>query len=122
MTSFGATTTTDEVAAALRTEIKGKNGEQALLNCECNKFLMGAFGFPVLITGVTLGSLGAEVARVLAKYAALVVVAGRNKEKWVDMDYVSFLASVHYLLIFSLDWKLLSRPSKLRLQARTSGS
>ncbi|KDQ11788.1 hypothetical protein BOTBODRAFT_35036 [Botryobasidium botryosum FD-172 SS1] len=60
-TTFGSTTTAEEVATALAGEIRGKN---------------------VLITGVSPKSLGAEAARVIAKFGAgLVVLAGRSQEK-----------------------------------------
>jgi len=57
---FNESSTAEEVAAGFQDQIKGKN---------------------VLITGVTLGGLGAEAARAIAKYASLVVLAGRNNEK-----------------------------------------
>jgi len=60
MSTFNESSTAEQVAAEFQDQIKGKN---------------------VLITGVTLGGLGAEVARVIAKYASLVVLAGRNNEK-----------------------------------------
>ncbi|KDQ11811.1 hypothetical protein BOTBODRAFT_113965 [Botryobasidium botryosum FD-172 SS1] len=60
-TKFGFHTTGEEAAAVLASQIKDKN---------------------VLITGVSPKGLGAEVARVLAKFGAgLVVLAGRNREK-----------------------------------------
>ncbi|KDQ11789.1 hypothetical protein BOTBODRAFT_176980 [Botryobasidium botryosum FD-172 SS1] len=60
-TTFGSTTTAEEVATVLAAEIKGKN---------------------VLITGVSPKSLGAEAARIIAKFGAgLVVLAGRSQEK-----------------------------------------
>ncbi|KAJ6517264.1 hypothetical protein C8R47DRAFT_1205498 [Mycena vitilis] len=57
---FSATTTADEVATAFADEIRGKN---------------------VLITGTSLNGLGFENARVLAKYANLVVITGHNEER-----------------------------------------
>jgi NAD(P)-dependent dehydrogenase (short-subunit alcohol dehydrogenase family) len=58
--NFGAQTEAEEVATYFENEIKGKT---------------------VLITGCTWGGLGAEAARVIAKYhAALVIVAGRKQE------------------------------------------
>lgn len=61
MHSFNKKSTADEVANHFSTEIKGKN---------------------VLVTGCTLGGLGAEAARVIAKNgAALVILSGRNKSK-----------------------------------------
>lgn len=57
---FGFETTAEEVATYLANEIKGKT---------------------VLITGAIWGGLGAEVARVIAKYGAnLVIVAGRRQQ------------------------------------------
>lgn len=61
--SLGFETTAQEAAATFADEIKGKN---------------------VLITGATPGSLGAEAARVIAKYGAnVLVLAGRNRQKLV---------------------------------------
>ncbi|KAF7358059.1 Short-chain dehydrogenase/reductase family protein [Mycena venus] len=57
---FTSTTTAEEVAAVLSQKIKGRN---------------------VLITGPTIGGIGFETARVLAKYAALVILAGYNLER-----------------------------------------
>ncbi|KAJ7682024.1 hypothetical protein DFH06DRAFT_1463876 [Mycena polygramma] len=58
--SFSATTTADEVVAAFAKEIQGKN---------------------VLVTGTTVGGIGFETARALAKHANLVIITGRNAEK-----------------------------------------
>ncbi|KAJ7449234.1 hypothetical protein FB451DRAFT_1410965 [Mycena latifolia] len=60
MPAFGFSTTSYEVATAFAEEIKGKN---------------------VLITGTSLNGLGFETARVIAKYAALVVITGYNAER-----------------------------------------
>ncbi|KAK7063363.1 short-chain dehydrogenase/reductase family protein [Favolaschia claudopus] len=57
---FAFATTADEVATALAAEIKGKN---------------------VLITGTSIGGIGFETARVLAKYASLVIITGHNAER-----------------------------------------
>ncbi|KAK7038608.1 hypothetical protein R3P38DRAFT_3182697 [Favolaschia claudopus] len=57
---FSFSSTGDEVAAALAEEIKGKN---------------------VLITGTSMGGIGFETARVLAKYARLVIITGHNAER-----------------------------------------
>ncbi|KAJ6490747.1 hypothetical protein C8R47DRAFT_1215019 [Mycena vitilis] len=54
---FSFSTTAEEVATAFAEEIKGKN---------------------VLITGTSLNGIGFEVARILAKYANLVVITGYN--------------------------------------------
>ncbi|KAJ7694844.1 NAD-P-binding protein [Mycena rosella] len=59
-TSFGFTSTAEEVAAAFANEVRGKN---------------------VLITGTSLNGLGFETARVIAKYAALVIITGYNTER-----------------------------------------
>ncbi|KAJ7859000.1 hypothetical protein B0H13DRAFT_2570930 [Mycena leptocephala] len=56
--SFG--TTADEVATFLADEIRGKN---------------------VLITGTSLNGIGFETARVLAKFANLVVITGHNADR-----------------------------------------
>ncbi|KAJ7793774.1 NAD-P-binding protein [Mycena olivaceomarginata] len=58
--SFSYTTTAEEVATTFSDEIKGKN---------------------VLITGTSINGLGFEAARVLAKYAKLVVITGYNEER-----------------------------------------
>ncbi|KAJ7078518.1 hypothetical protein C8R44DRAFT_895943 [Mycena epipterygia] len=60
MTTFGYHTTSEEAAAACADEIKGKN---------------------VLITGTSLNGLGFETARVVAKYANLVIITGYNAER-----------------------------------------
>ncbi|KAJ7148722.1 short-chain dehydrogenase [Mycena crocata] len=59
-TNFGFTSTAEEVATAFADEIKGKN---------------------VLITGTSLNGLGFETARVIAKYANLVIITGYNAER-----------------------------------------
>jgi len=65
-TNFGFHTTAEEAATALANQIKDKN---------------------VLITGVSPKSLGAEAARVIAKFGAgLIVIAGRNKAKLEQME------------------------------------
>ncbi|KAJ7626595.1 hypothetical protein DFH06DRAFT_1443520 [Mycena polygramma] len=58
--SFSATTTADEVATAFAKEIEGKN---------------------VLVTGTSVGGIGFETARVLAKHANLVIITGHNAER-----------------------------------------
>ncbi|KAJ6455436.1 hypothetical protein C8R45DRAFT_593094 [Mycena sanguinolenta] len=58
--TFSFTTTAEEVAIVFADEIRGKN---------------------VLITGVSLGGLGFETARVLAKYANLIIITGRNADR-----------------------------------------
>ncbi|KAJ6629324.1 hypothetical protein B0H10DRAFT_1986639 [Mycena sp. CBHHK59/15] len=60
MPTFGFTTTAEEVAAAFASKLKGKN---------------------VIITGTSLNGLGFETARVIAKYANLVVITGYNAER-----------------------------------------
>ncbi|KAJ7198852.1 hypothetical protein GGX14DRAFT_665445 [Mycena pura] len=60
MPTFGPASTAEEVARAFADEIKGKN---------------------VLITGTSIDGLGFETARVLAKYANLVVITGYNVER-----------------------------------------
>ncbi|KAJ7752598.1 hypothetical protein B0H16DRAFT_1545882 [Mycena metata] len=57
---FDFSTTADEVAAEFAREIAGKN---------------------VLITGTSLGGIGLEAVRVIAKYASLVVITGYNAER-----------------------------------------
>ncbi|KAK7026290.1 short-chain dehydrogenase/reductase family protein [Favolaschia claudopus] len=58
--TFSATTTAEEVADAFVEQIRGKN---------------------VLITGTSLNGIGYETARVLAKYANLVIITGYNAER-----------------------------------------
>ncbi|CAK5267262.1 unnamed protein product [Mycena citricolor] len=58
--TFDFNTTAEEVATAFAEQIKGKN---------------------VLITGTSLNSLGFETARVVAKYANLVIITGYNTER-----------------------------------------
>ncbi|KAF7299462.1 Short-chain dehydrogenase/reductase family protein [Mycena indigotica] len=58
--AFGFETTAQEVSATFSEEIKGKN---------------------VLITGTSLNGIGFETARVIAKYANLVVITGYNEER-----------------------------------------
>ncbi|KAJ7663853.1 hypothetical protein DFH06DRAFT_1393644 [Mycena polygramma] len=58
--TFSFSTTAEEVATAFADEIRGKN---------------------VLITGTSLNGLGFEAARVIAKYANLVVITGYNLER-----------------------------------------
>ncbi|KAJ7681869.1 hypothetical protein DFH06DRAFT_1289577 [Mycena polygramma] len=57
---FSFSTTAEEVATAFVDEIRGKN---------------------VLITGTSLNGIGFETARVIAKYAHLVVITGYNLER-----------------------------------------
>ncbi|KAJ7159747.1 NAD-P-binding protein, partial [Mycena filopes] len=58
--AFTAATTAEEVASAFKQQIQGKN---------------------VLITGTSLNGIGFETARVLAKYATLVIITGYNVER-----------------------------------------
>ncbi|KAF8140772.1 hypothetical protein K438DRAFT_2030411 [Mycena galopus ATCC 62051] len=58
--NFTFSSTADEVAVALATEIAGKN---------------------VLITGTTIGGIGFETARVVAKFANLVIITGYNADR-----------------------------------------
>ncbi|GLB44981.1 putative NAD-P-binding protein [Lyophyllum shimeji] len=60
MPAFDKKTTATEVADAFAADIKGKT---------------------VIVTGVTAGGYGAEVARVLASHGAKVVLAGRSSKK-----------------------------------------
>jgi len=85
-TNFGFHTTAEEAAAVLASEIKGKN---------------------VLITGVSPKSLGSEVARVIAKVGAgLVIIAGRSRAKLeqTEKDIKSETPSANIrILILDLD-------------------
>ncbi|KAJ7096026.1 NAD-P-binding protein [Mycena crocata] len=58
--TFSFTTTAEEVATAFADEIRGKN---------------------VLITGTSVNGIGFEAARVIAKYADLVIITGHNSER-----------------------------------------
>ncbi|KAJ6584414.1 hypothetical protein B0H19DRAFT_1058840 [Mycena capillaripes] len=58
--TFSSSTTAEEVATVFATEIQGKN---------------------VLITGTSLNGIGFETARVLAKYAGLLVITGHNSDR-----------------------------------------
>ncbi|KAJ7730533.1 hypothetical protein B0H16DRAFT_1584967 [Mycena metata] len=58
--TFGFSTTSDEVADALSSEIAGKN---------------------VLVTGTSQNGIGFETARAIAKYAGLVIITGYNSER-----------------------------------------
>ncbi|KAJ7069274.1 NAD-P-binding protein [Mycena amicta] len=58
--TFGFSTTCDQVADALASEISGKN---------------------VLITGTSVGGIGFDAARSIAKYAGLVIITGYNAER-----------------------------------------
>nr|GAT48297.1 short-chain dehydrogenase/reductase family protein [Mycena chlorophos] len=58
--TFSAQTTAEEVADTFRELIRGKN---------------------VLITGTSMNGIGYEAARVIAKYANLVIITGHNEER-----------------------------------------
>ncbi|KAF8188444.1 hypothetical protein K438DRAFT_1833566 [Mycena galopus ATCC 62051] len=58
--NFSFATTAEEVATALSAEIRGKN---------------------VLITGTSIKGIGFETARVIARYANLVIITGYNQER-----------------------------------------
>ncbi|KAF8215215.1 hypothetical protein K438DRAFT_1926770 [Mycena galopus ATCC 62051] len=58
--TFTSATTAEEVAAVFADQIRGKN---------------------VLITGTSINGIGFEAARVLAKYANLVIITGYNPER-----------------------------------------
>ncbi|KAJ6453108.1 NAD-P-binding protein [Mycena sanguinolenta] len=58
--TFTSTTTAEDVAAAFSQQIEGKN---------------------VLITGTSIDGIGFETARVIAKYANLVIITGYNTER-----------------------------------------
>ncbi|KAJ7851330.1 hypothetical protein B0H13DRAFT_2360221 [Mycena leptocephala] len=58
--TFSFSTTAGDVAAVFATEIEGKN---------------------VLVTGTSINGIGFETARVIAKYAGLVIITGYNLER-----------------------------------------
>ncbi|KAK7030186.1 short-chain dehydrogenase/reductase family protein [Favolaschia claudopus] len=64
--TFSFHTTAEEVADVFANEIRGKN---------------------VLVTGTSLNGLGFETARVLAKYANLVIITGYNQERLKLSEY-----------------------------------
>ncbi|KAJ6453128.1 NAD-P-binding protein [Mycena sanguinolenta] len=65
--TFTPTTTAEEVAAAFADQIQGRN---------------------VLITGTSIDGIGFEAARVLAKYANLVIIAGYNAERRLSEEAI----------------------------------
>ncbi|KDQ19220.1 hypothetical protein BOTBODRAFT_27801 [Botryobasidium botryosum FD-172 SS1] len=66
LADFGSRTTAEEAASVFAAEIKGKN---------------------VLITGPSLGGLGAETARVISKFGAgIVILAGRSRDKLEETE------------------------------------
>jgi hypothetical protein len=80
--SFSYTTTAEEVATAFSDEIKGKNGTLSIV-------VLPPHQLPtVLITGTSINGLGFEAARVLAKYAKLVVITGYNEERSVFLSWL----------------------------------
>ncbi|KAJ6603209.1 hypothetical protein DFH09DRAFT_1301031 [Mycena vulgaris] len=60
LTLFSFTTTAEEVDTTFSNEIRGKN---------------------VVVTGTSINGIGFETARVIAKYANLVVITGYNAER-----------------------------------------
>jgi hypothetical protein len=80
--SFSYTTTAEEVATAFSDEIKGKNGTLSIVVLPPHQLP------PVLITGTSINGLGFEAARVLAKYAKLVVITGYNEERSVFLSWL----------------------------------
>ncbi|KAK7013078.1 short-chain dehydrogenase/reductase family protein [Favolaschia claudopus] len=58
--AFSAKTTAQDAASALTEQIRGKT---------------------VLITGTSIGGIGFEAARVLARYAGLVIISGYDRER-----------------------------------------
>ncbi|KAJ7620289.1 hypothetical protein FB45DRAFT_754588, partial [Roridomyces roridus] len=75
--SFSAETTAQQVSDAFAQEIAGKNGSLKLVEF----FLHPADVEAVLITGTSIGGIGFETARVMAKYANLVIISGYNHER-----------------------------------------
>ncbi|KAJ7777649.1 NAD-P-binding protein [Mycena maculata] len=73
--TFSFSTTADEVATAFATEIQGKNGALSAL------VVFALQLHPVLITGSSIGGIGFETARVIAKHAKRVVITGYNEER-----------------------------------------
>jgi hypothetical protein len=79
--TFGATTTAEEVADVFANEIKGKNG----LSLSSSTSPLVNLTSTVLITGTSLNGIGFETARVIAKYANLVIITGYNDERSEDI-------------------------------------
>ncbi|KAJ7142336.1 hypothetical protein C8R44DRAFT_865689 [Mycena epipterygia] len=72
--TFSFSTTADDVATTFAAEIKGKN---------------------VLITGTSLGGIGFEAARAIAKHANLVIITGYNLERpAISILFLFFLKNV----------------------------
>ncbi|KAJ6494235.1 short-chain dehydrogenase [Mycena sanguinolenta] len=66
--TFSFSSTSEEVATALADQITGKN---------------------VLVTGTSLGGLGFETARAIAKHANLVIITGYSAERYAASRYLS---------------------------------
>jgi hypothetical protein len=72
------TTTVEEVATVLTDEIRGKNGIK-LKQCPSG---MALNILPQSwITGTSLDGIGFETARIVARYANLVIITGHNAER-----------------------------------------
>ncbi|KAJ7661823.1 NAD-P-binding protein [Mycena olivaceomarginata] len=76
--TFSFATTAEEVATAFSNEIKGKNGGLSVSHSHSRYDFNPV---PVLFTGSSIGGLGFEIARVIAKYAKLVVITGYDEER-----------------------------------------
>ncbi|KAJ7258818.1 hypothetical protein B0H12DRAFT_1070178 [Mycena haematopus] len=78
--NFSAETSAEEVTTAFAKEIKHKNG--VVQNPSVDNGIIDLRPiFTVLITGTSLNGLGFETARVIAKYANLVIITGYNEER-----------------------------------------
>ncbi|KAJ6469172.1 hypothetical protein C8R47DRAFT_798569 [Mycena vitilis] len=76
--TFSFSTTAEEVATVFADRIAGKNGATALTPLSDIRFFIHC---TVLITGTSLGSLGFETARVIAKHASLIIITGYSAER-----------------------------------------
>lgn len=89
MPTFGPKTTTDEVIAEFGDRMRGKNSElvpESISFCaryapSCSSMVRTMRHHQVIITGVSIDSIGYEVVRVLAPLVNLIVIVGRSEER-----------------------------------------
>ncbi|KAJ7908852.1 NAD-P-binding protein [Mycena leptocephala] len=96
--AFSFNTTADEVATAFSEEIQGKN---------------------VLITGTSLNGIGFETARVIAKYANLVIITGYNDERPLSEDALKKEVPAANIRRLTLDLASLAGVRKSAAEANT---
>jgi hypothetical protein len=93
-TIWNEKSTAEEITHHFKAEIAKKNGTKCAFKVTKNLCARGAplmlmtdrctLLLPVVITGVTIGTLGYEVARVLALYSSKVYCIGRNKQRYAQ--------------------------------------